>query len=461
MKPTNADLLGRFAQGSWLHSHSYQASSAHAVRSLNVRLRQHAQQMEKIVDDFHRSLGKMPGEGISRSDRAVGKLGQATETGPVRGDNCKMMRIVRRITGKRPFQECREEKDAAKETPPSEVAAAPCTPPDVATPRSRSRSPKPGRLHRSSQAGQARPQLRRASGLSLARRPSGIRRSLAHRASFLHRVYSCIFRLPRQAEGGARRAHLQQACDGLRIPEVDFIRQVHGEDHQAGTPVSTVAAPPCTPGCEAPRAAAWRSIAVGGCSCDLGQHTGWQTRRTATHAADLQTAQPSSFQSCRSADGCARRWPYQDRGMSGGRRMGFDQLGAVTIALCPARAAFFTKTPGESTSGFACEETSGLCCPDPWGLYPQCCSKGMPPLQLALLADNESQAGKNHEEEVEQENKSLLARLHEDERVIWFLVGLLLLLLLRMVMTCSQPKDIVVTEYAGEDDYAGIEAGQR
>ena len=32
--------------------------------------------------------------------------------------------------------------------------------------------------------------------------------------------------------------------------------------------------------------------------------------------------------------------------------MGFDQLGAVTIALCPARAAFFTKTPGESTSGF-------------------------------------------------------------------------------------------------------------
>ncbi|CAE7208940.1 unnamed protein product, partial [Symbiodinium sp. CCMP2592] len=91
-----------------------------------------------------------------------------------------MMRIVRRITGKRPFQECREEKDAAKETPPSEVAAAPCTPPDVATPRSRSRSPKPARLHRSSQAGQARPQLRRASGLSLAGRPSGIRRSLAH-----------------------------------------------------------------------------------------------------------------------------------------------------------------------------------------------------------------------------------------------------------------------------------------
>lgn len=101
-----------------------------------------------------------------------------------------MMRIVRRITGKRPFQECREEKDAAKETPPSEVAAAPCTPPDVATPRSRSRSPKPGRLHRSSQAGQARPQLRRASGLSLARRPSGIRRSLAHRASFLHRDFA-------------------------------------------------------------------------------------------------------------------------------------------------------------------------------------------------------------------------------------------------------------------------------
>ena len=36
---------------------------------------------------------------------------------------------------------------------------------------------------------------------------------------------------------------------------------------------------------------------------------------------------------------------------TGGRRMDFDQLGAVTIALCPARAASFTETPGESIAG--------------------------------------------------------------------------------------------------------------
>lgn len=57
----------------------FELKRSEAVRSLNVRLRQHAQQMEKIVDDFHRSLGKMPGEGISRSDRAVGKLEQALD----------------------------------------------------------------------------------------------------------------------------------------------------------------------------------------------------------------------------------------------------------------------------------------------------------------------------------------------------------------------------------------------
>ena len=55
----------------------FELKRSEAVRTLNVRLRQHARDMEKIVDDFQRSLG---GTSPSASQRATAKLEEALDT---------------------------------------------------------------------------------------------------------------------------------------------------------------------------------------------------------------------------------------------------------------------------------------------------------------------------------------------------------------------------------------------